>query len=126
MGLFIGIFYESGVSFWQFLLGAGLGIWFGSPTFLDVGTGSGQAAVWILNGLLIVLCLCLRRHGDTQEKEGLRMAGGIVLAGFLAIITLSEQTGVEIPDATLDMWTFLSVILLTAVLVFHMNRQNQI
>lgn len=126
MGLFIGIFYEIGVSFWQFLLGAGLGIWFGSPAFLDVGTGTGQAAAWILNGLLIVLCLCSRRYGDPKEKEGLRMAGGIVLAGFLAIITLSEQTVLEIPDATLDMWTFLSVILLTAVLVFHMNRQNQI
>lgn len=126
MGLFIGIFYEIGVSFWQFLLGAGLGIWFGSPAFLDVGTGRGQAAVWILNLALAALVFYLTRHPDLGEKSGLRLAAGITLTGFLAVITLSEQKALKIPNDTLDMWTLLAVILLVAVLVFHMNRQNQI
>lgn len=49
MSLYIAIFYEIAVSFWQFLLAAGMGGVFGNEAFLNAGTVNGQAAVWLLH-----------------------------------------------------------------------------
>ena len=48
------------------------------------------------------------------------------LAGFLGVITLSEQTVLAIPDDTLYMWTILAVVLMMSVLVFNINRQYEV
>lgn len=123
MSLFVGIFYEIAVSFWQFLIAAGLSLLFCTPAFLDYRTGTGQAGVWLFHGLLILLAWYLLGRRDLTEKEAFPIASAIALAGFLAIVTLSEQSVPEIPDDTLDMWTLLSVILMMAILVFRVNRQ---
>ena len=123
MSLFVGIFYEIAVSFWQFLTAAGLSLLFCTPAFLDYRTGTGQAGVWLFHGLLILLAWYLLGRRDLTEKEAFPIASAIALAGFLAIVTLSEQSVPEIPDDTLDMWTLLSVILMMAILVFRVNRQ---
>lgn len=68
MSLFVGIFYEIAVSFWQFLFAAWLGVLFRSPAFLDYGTGNGQIAVWLLHVLLIALVFYLSRHRDMTGK----------------------------------------------------------
>lgn len=125
MSLFIGIFYEIGVSFWQFLFAACLGILFHLPVFPDYGTGKGQIAVWLLHILLIVFAFYFSRHQEITEKEGFRIATAIAIAGLFAIITLSVQTVLPIADDTLDMWTILSVVLMMSVLVFNMNRQYE-
>lgn len=126
MSLFVGIFYEIAVSFWQFLFAAWLGVLFRSPAFLDYGTGNGQIAVWLLHVLLIALVFYLSKHGDMLGKGAFRFASAIVIAGFLALITLSEQTTLTLPDDTLDMWTILAVVLMMSVLVFNMNRQYEV
>lgn len=123
MSLFVGIFYEIAVSFWQFLTAAGLSLLFCTPAFLDYRTGTGQAGVWLFHGLLILLAWYLLGRRNLTEKEAFPIASAIALAGFLAIITLSEQPVPEIPDDMLDMWTLLSVILMMAILVFRINRQ---
>ncbi len=125
MSLFISVFYKIAVGLWQFLFAAWLGVAFCSPTFLDSGTGYGQIAVWLLHILLIVLTLCLHKCHNITAKESFRFASLLVLAGFLAIITLSEQTVLTIADDTLGMWTILSVVLMTSVLMFNMNRQYE-
>ena len=61
MGLFVGIFYEIGVSFWSFLLPAWMGVLFRSQDFLNTGTLAGQSALWLLHGLLAVLAAWLSR-----------------------------------------------------------------
>ncbi len=58
-------------------------------------------------------------------KHSFRPVSMIGIVGFLAVVTLSQQTTLVIADDTLDMWTILSVILMMAVLVFHMNRQYE-
>lgn len=118
ISLFISIFYEIGVLFWQFLFAAWSGVLFHSPAFLDNETGCGQIAVWLLHGLLIVLALSF-------FKPTFRFASGIVLAGFLAVVSLSEQTALTIADDTLDMWTILAVVLMMSVLVFRISRQYE-
>jgi signal transduction histidine kinase len=126
MGLFVGIFYEIGVSFWSFLLSAGLGVLLRSQDFLNTGTLAGQSALWLLHGLLTVLAVWLSRDREINRKSAFRAVSALTLAGFLGVITLSEQTVLAIPDDTLYMWTILTVVLMMSVLVFNINRQYEV
>ena len=128
MSLFVSIFFEIAVGFWQFLLSAWEGVLFHSADFLNPATWSGLSAVWVTHILLIVLgWRCGGEQGRQgkvwQERNRFRAAGIIALIGFFALITLSEQTVLEIPDDTMDMWMILAVVLLMAVLLFNLNRQ---
>ncbi len=125
MSLFVGIFYEIAVSFWQFLFAAWFGAAFRSPAFLDYKTGNGQIAVWCLHLMLTALVWYLLKREELSGQEAFRFASIIALAGFLAVITLSEQKVLSIADDTLDMWTILAVVLMMSVLVFNMNRQYE-
>ena len=126
MGLFVGIFYEIGVSFWSFLLPAWLGVPFRSQDFLSAGTPAGQSALWLLHGLLAVLAVWLSRDREINRKSAFRAVSALTLAGFLGVITLSEQTVLSIPDDTLYMWTILAVVLMMSVLVFNISRQYEV
>ena len=126
MSLFVGIFYEIAVTFWQFLFAAWLGVIFHSTTFLDYKTGYGRIAVWCFHLLLIALIWYVLQRPNMAGKEAFRFASVIALIGFVAVITLSEQTVLVIADDTLDMWTILAVVLMMSVLVFNMNRQYEV
>lgn len=126
MALFLGIFYKIAISFWQFLIAAWLGVCFHAPAFLDYDTGKGQFALWFLHTLLVFLTLYILRHPDLIGKKLFRFGSVILVAGFIAVISLSQQTILAIPEDTLDMWTLLSVVLMLSVLVFHMNRQYEL
>lgn len=128
MSLFVGVFFEVAVSFGQFLLAAGTGILFRSPEFLDRGTCGGQVVIGIFHVLLAVctVCLYLDRRRNPAGKEMFRLTCAVILAGFLAVVTLSEQTLLEIPEDLLDQWTLLSVVLMMSVLVFRINRQYEV
>ncbi len=125
MSLFVGTFYEIGVSLWQFLSAAGLGLLLRSGSFPDLETGTGQGAVWLLHIFLAALAWYLWKHPGIGEKEGFRLVSVIVLAGFLMVVTLSQQRLLPIADDILSMWTILSVVLMMALLVFHINRQYE-
>ena len=126
MGLFVGIFYEIGVSFWSFLLSAWMGVLFRSQDFLSARTLAGQSALWLLHGLLAVLAVWLSRDREINRKSAFRAVSALTQAGFLGVITLSEQTVLAIPDDTLYMWTILAVVLMMSVLVFNINRQYEV
>ena len=126
MGLFVGIFYEIGISFWSFLLPAWMGVLFRSQDFLSARTLAGQSALWLLHGLLAVLAVWLSRGWEINRKSAFRAVSALTLAGFLGVITLSEQTVLAIPDDTLYMWTILAVVLMMSVLVFNINRQYEV
>ena len=123
--LFIGTFYEIAMSFWRFLIAAWLGVLFHSPKFLDYGTGSGQISVWLLLALSVTVTLYVWKHPGTDKKDTFRWISASVVAGFIAVVTLSQQTSLAIADDTLDMWTILAVVLMMSVLVFNMNRQYE-
>lgn len=125
MCFFIGIFFEIANSFWLFLIAAWLGILCHSPAFLDYDTGSGQIAVWLLLALLILVMLYLWKNPGMDQKGIFRFLSACVVAGFLAVVTLSQQTSLTIADDMLDMWTILAVILMMSVLVFNMSRQYE-
>ncbi len=141
LALFLGIFYEIATGLWQFLTAAWCGVLFHSAAVMDGGTGKGQAAVWMFHALLLLAALCVckgqRLTGETRweswekiqrspwGRTAFRLASAIVVAGFIAVVTLSQQRVLAIADDTLDLWTMLSVILMIGVLVFHMNRQYE-
>ena len=126
MSLFVSIFYEIGISFWQFLLSAGLGVLFRSQDFLTKDTLPGQSSVCLLHGLLVILALWLSRGQEIAQKSAFRATSTVTLVGFLGVITLSQQTVLDIPDDTLYMWTILAVVLMMSVLVFNINRQYEV
>ena len=126
MSLFVSIFYDIGISFWQFLLSAGLGILFRSQDFITKDTLAGQSAIWLLHGLLVILVVWLSRGREIDRKSAFRAVSTVTLAGFFWVITLSQQTVLDIPDDTLYMWTILAVVLMMSVLVFNINRQYEV
>ncbi len=125
MSLFVGIFYEIAVSFWQFLFSSWLGVLFSSPDFQDYETGWGQTAVWMLHGFLVVLVFYYLERRKMTGKIAFQFASSIAVAGFLAVITLSEQKTLVIAEDILDMWTVLSVVLMMSVLIFRISRQYE-
>lgn len=125
MSLFVGIYYEIAVSFWQFLFAAWSGVIFRSPAFLDYETGCGQIAVWTVHLLLPVLVWYLFRP-NISGKGAFRFVSVIAAAGILAVAVLSGQTVLAIADDTLYMWTIQAVVLMMSVLVFNMNRQYEV
>ena len=126
MSLFVSIFYAIGLSFWQFLLSAGLGVLFRSQDFLHAETAAGQSARWLLHGLLAILAVWLSGKREIDRKLAFRAVSAAALAGFLVVITLSEQTVLDIPDDMLYMWTILAVVLMMSVLVFNISRQYEV
>ena len=126
MALFVAIFYGIGICLWQFLLSAWMGVLFRSPEFLELGTPAGQAAVWLLNLLLAGGAAYQVKKREQSGGPAVRPVSAVTLAGFLAVVTLSEQTVLAIPDDTLYMWTILAVVLMMSVVVFHLNRQYEV
>ncbi len=126
MALFVGIFYGIGVFFWQFLLDAWMGVLFRSPDFFNPETFSGQSALWLLNILLGAAAVYGFINRERPGRSAFRAVSAVTLAGFLGIVTLSEQKVLAIPDDTLYMWTILSVVLMMSVLVFKINRQYEV
>lgn len=126
MSLFISIFYEIAVSFWQFLFMAGTGLLTQSPAFPDADSINGLAALWLLHALLIAPTIYLWKKQDITGKAAFRFASVVFLTGLIAVITLSEQTILAIPSDVLTMWTILAVVLMMSVLVFNMNRQYEV
>lgn len=125
MSLFVCIFYEIAISLYQFLAAAWLGVIFHLPAFPDHGTVYGQVSVWLFHVLLIAGALYIWKKPDMTGREAFRSASTIVVAAFIAVVTLSQQTVLSIADDTLDMWTILSVVLMMSVLIFNMNRQYE-
>ncbi len=126
MSMFISVFCEIAVSLWHFLMAAWLGVLFHSPTFLESGTGDSQIAVWLLHVLLIATSRYLWRNSNLPRKKVFHFVSIIVVFGFIAVISLSQQTILTIADDILDTWTILSVVLMMSVLIFNMNRQYEV
>ena len=125
MSLFISIFYQIAIALWQFLVSAGLGIMFHSEKFLAPDNFRGMIGVWLTHLIAAVIACMMIKCTPMEKKDGFRVSSVVALVGFMAVVTLSEQRVLLIEDDTLTVWMILSMILLVAVLVFHMNRQYE-
>ena len=121
--LFLIFFYEVGVSLWDFLLQAGLGILFRSDAFLDPDAPEYLAGIWLARLLMLAAAYSIARK---KSVISMRMASVLVLMGLFGTITLSEQTILPINEDQIVTWIILSMILLFAVLFYRLSRQREI
>lgn len=127
--LFIGLVYEIAAAFGSFLVGAGLGILLHEPLYLEPGSLQGQISNWVLQipvSAVVLACVIFFRNKGISEHIFLRVASAAALVGFFAIVSLSDQTLIEIPQDTVTMWLILSMVLFCCILVSHMNRQYEV
>lgn len=120
--LFLIFFYEVGVSLWDFLLQAGLGILFRSEAFLDPDAPEYLAGIWLVRLLMLAAAYIIARK---KSAISMRMASVLVLMGLFGTITLSEQTILPINEDQIVTWIILSMILLFAVLFYRLSRQRE-
>ena len=120
--LFLIFFYEVGVSLWDFLLQAGLGILFRSEAFLDPNALESLAGIWLVRLLMLAAAYIIAKK---KSAVSMRMATVLVLLGLFGTITLSEQTILPINEDQLVTWIILSMILLFAVLFYRLSRQRE-
>ena len=73
--LFLIFFYEVGVSLWDFLLQAGLGILFRSDAFLDPDAPEYLAGIWLVRLLMLAAAYIIARK---KSAISMRMASDVV------------------------------------------------
>lgn len=125
MGAFVAFFYTLATALWQYVTAAWMAVCFHSYSFLDSATLAGQAAVWAFHAVLLVLAVIVWKKPIQTRREAMTMVDVVVIAGFVAVVTLSEQPYLALDADVLDQWLLLSLILMMGVLMFLMQRQME-
>lgn len=134
MPLFLLFFYEMTVSLWEFMISAFLGILFQSENFLSIEQPEHMAAVWIVRLLMTGIVLWKMRDNQDEEEsscsqkagQGInRILSGIAVAGIFGVVFLSGQNVIAIEDEEMTTWIIFSMLILMAVLFFHLSRQYE-
>lgn len=123
LSLFVAFFYTLATALWRFILAAWLAVCFHSLQFLDGTTLQGLAAGGLFHVALAVLVLYIWKKSICTRREAMTIVDVVVIAGFVAVITLSEQPYLALDGDTLDQWLLLSLILMMGVLMFLMQQQ---
>lgn len=123
LSLFVAFFYTLATALWRFVLAAWLAVCFHSFSFLDGTTLQGLAAGGLFHVALAVLVLYIWKKPICTRREAMTIVDVVVIAGFVAVITLSEQPYLALDGDTLDQWLLLSLILMMGVLMFLMQQQ---
>jgi len=134
MPLFLLFFYEMTVSLWEFMISAFLGILFQSENFLSIEQPEHMAAVWIVRLLMTGIVLWKMRDNQDEEESSFsqkagqginRILSGIAVAGIFGVVFLSGQNVIAIEDEEMTTWIIFSMLILMAVLFFHLSRQYE-
>ncbi len=123
MSLYLAIFYEIAVNLWTFLVCAWLAVCFRNEAFLDGTKGVYHIGQWLFLALLVVLVSYIVKKTEMSRREAMKIVDVVVIAGFVATISLSEQSYIELDEDLLDMWLVFSLILTVGILAFMMRRQ---
>lgn len=123
--LFLIFFYEVGVSLWDFLLSAGLGILFHSERYIITNEPEYLIGIWLVRLLMIGSTILLRKRQNSKTLEPIRITSIIAVLGLLSTITLSEQAVLPLADDQIGTWIILSMVLLFAILFYRVNRQRE-
>lgn len=123
--LFLIFFYEVGVSLWDFLLSAGLGILFHSERYIITNEPEYLIGIWLVRLLMIGSTILLRKRQNSKTLGPIRITSIIAVLGLLSTITLSEQAVLPLADDQIGTWIILSMVLLFAILFYRVNRQRE-
>lgn len=124
MCAFLTVYFEIAAALWDFLISAGLEIFFRHSA---PGTilGKDMVSVWIVRVLMVGLMSFVVLRGDRAGKTLERVGSAAAVAGMLCVVILTEQSVVPLPDDQLMTWMILSTILFVAVLIYRINRQYE-
>ena len=124
MGLFLLFFYEIGIVLWEFLISVGLAILTKQSSVPDEGDIVYPVAVWIVRGLMIGLVLFL--YNDRESRTGsFRLTTLFAVVTLVAVVAVSEQSLLPLNREVTSNWMLMTVILLVAILVFHLSSQYE-
>lgn len=121
MALFLTLFYEITVALWEFMISAILGILFRSEGFLDRNMSEHMAAVWIVRALMSGIAFLAVKAGEKKN----RILSAVAVAGLFGMVFLSGQNIMTIDDEQMTTWIIFSMLILVAVLLFHLSRQYE-
>lgn len=118
-------FYEIGVSLWEFLVSAGLGIIFRSQEFIIYESLEHITAVWIVHIFMLGMVVIFSKKKRIESRRVFRLVSMIAVLGLFGVILLSSQSVILLSDDQLTTWVILSLVLMFAVLFFNLNRQYE-
>lgn len=121
MPLFLTFFYEITAALWEFIMSASLGVLFRSVSFLDRNMPGYMAAVWIVRALMLGIAVLAAKAGEGRNK----IISAAAVAGLFGVIFLSGQDSIPISEEQMTTWVIFSMLILVAVLFFHLSRQYE-
>lgn len=124
MSVFLLIFYEIGIAIWEFLVSAGISILLQQQIFLDSRSNVYLGVVWLVRLILVVFVMILHKNQE-QPLNSARVASMLAVITFFAMIMVSEQTRLPLDREVTDSWMLLTLILMFAILIFHLSRQYE-
>lgn len=125
MCLFLIFFYEIGITFWEFLISAWLGVLFDQKLFIEAGTIESLSGIWLVRILMLLITVLLFKKQHTRKGWLLKLTSIIAVLGLFSIISLSQQSVLPFSDDQLIGWIVLSMILMFAILFYRMKCQHE-
>lgn len=116
---FLVFMYEMAVGMWEFLIHSWMGVILHSSKFINQDTPQYLFCIWLVRlGTAAVFSFMGRKK---QE----RILSVFVLLGFLGTVSLSQQTVLSLNEECIDVWLFLSIVLICSVLFYRINLQRE-
>lgn len=123
--LFLIFFYEIGITFWEFLISAWLGVLFDQKRFIEAGTIESLSGIWLVRILMLLITVLLFKKQHTRNGWLFRLTSIIAVLGLFGIVSLSQQSVLPFSDDQLIGWIVLSMILMFAILFYRMKCQHE-
>lgn len=125
MILFLIIFYKLAIGLWEFMVSVGLGILLEQPDYIDRYSQEYILVVCLVRVILIIITIVLYINIKTN-KNNYKFAVAVTIISFFGIISISEQSVLEIEDGTLYNWMMMTIALMFSILIYNFNHQYEI
>lgn len=122
---FLTVCFEIAVALWDFLFCVGFEILFQYST-LDGMIQKYMVPIWAVRLLMVAFMLYVALRGENSGKILNQVSSILAVAGMFCVLMLSEQSVVPLPDDQFITWIIFSIILLSAVILYRVNRQYEI
>lgn len=123
MTLFLTVFYEIGVFLWELIISSGLGILFAKEAFVNSTTMEYELATWCVRVLMILLAVLWYWRSD--KMSGFKVASFIAILTFFGMITISEQSVIELDGELLSHGMLLTIIFMFAIVIYNLRRHYE-
>lgn len=121
MSLFLSIFYEIGVTLWEFMISIGLAFLFSNNRFMEENASEYMLAIWSVRMLMVIVALLVRG----RRISGFRMASIIAVLTLFGMIQIAEQKTFAIEEEVISAQKLLAVIFMVSILIYKLSQQYE-